>query len=205
MARSKGDVTVSVRSRISTFASARMAAKLARPFFWAVAALSISTWFLQLNGAPKLADLALKDLNGQRVRLRDYRGKPVVLNFWATWCGPCKDEIPMLVEAEKVYAPRGVVFIAASLDDEKTRKLVPAFLSASKVAFPVWMGATGDDLDKLGMGEAVPATAFIDGEGYIVCRVLGQIRHQELTERLEWLTGAHEGDPPQPLVKHLEK
>jgi thiol-disulfide isomerase/thioredoxin len=50
--------------------------------------------------ASKAADLNLKDINGQKVRLRDYRGKAVVLNFWATWCAPCKAELPMLVEAE---------------------------------------------------------------------------------------------------------
>src|SRR5436305_11823937 len=68
--------------------------------------------------APK-AELNLKNADGQRVRLSELRGKPVVLNFWATWCGPCKAEMPMLVEAEKTYGGRGIVFIAASLDEAK--------------------------------------------------------------------------------------
>src|SRR6266481_139736 len=59
---------------------------------------------------PPKADLTLKDANGQRVRLSDLRGKVVVLNFWATWCVPCNEEMPMLVQAEKEYASRGVVF-----------------------------------------------------------------------------------------------
>jgi thiol-disulfide isomerase/thioredoxin len=57
------------------------------------------------------AELVLKDLKGQRVRLSQLRGKIVVLNFWATWCGPCNAEMPMLVELEKRYSARGIVFI----------------------------------------------------------------------------------------------
>ncbi len=162
---------------------------------------------LPLSAAPKelpKAELNLKDIAGQRVRLRDLRGKVVVLNFWATWCGPCKAELPMLVEANKEYGSRGVVFLAASLDDEKTRQLVPAFVGEHHIGFPVWLGATGDDLEKLGMGEAVPATAFLDQEGHIQARILGQLRQEDLKERLDWLTGDKTGAPPAPVVSHLE-
>src|SRR5580704_18781688 len=74
---------------------------------------------------PPRAALVLKDASGERVRLSDYRGKVVVLNFWATWCAPCRDEIPMLVEMEKEYRSRGVVFIGASLDEERTSRQIP--------------------------------------------------------------------------------
>jgi thiol-disulfide isomerase/thioredoxin len=167
----------------------------------------ISLLMLPLCGASKelpKSDLTLKDMNGQRVRLRDYRGKVVVLNFWATWCGPCKAELPMLVEAAKEYGSKGVVFVAASLDDEKTKQQVPAFISTHQIDFPVWLGATGDDLAKLGLGEAVPATAFLDQEGHILARILGQLRREDLKERLEWLTGDRSGPAPQAVVKHLE-
>src|SRR6266704_1430372 len=81
--------------------------------------------------APKKAspvDLTLTDLDGKRVHLRDYRGKIVVLNFWATWCVPCQEEMPMLVEAEKAWSPKGVIFLGASLDEKATRKNVPEFI-----------------------------------------------------------------------------
>jgi cytochrome c biogenesis protein CcmG/thiol:disulfide interchange protein DsbE len=156
-----------------------------------------------LSKDPPKVELVLRDTKGQRVRLSNYRGKPVVLNFWATWCVPCSSEMPMLVQAEQDYRGRGVVFIAASLDDSKTSRLIPAFVAKYELEFPVWSGATGDDLDKLGMGEAVPATAFLDSEGHIVARVLGQMREVELKERLDWLTGPTKGPPPQTLVKHL--
>ena len=153
-------------------------------------------------GAPK-ADLALRDAAGRKVRLRDLRGAPVVLNFWATWCGPCTAEMPMLVEMEKQYAARGVRFIAASLDDAKTAAKIPAFLDGYKVTFPVWYGATADHLDQLKLGEAVPATAFLDAEGRVVARILGQARPEEVKQRLDWLTGDPSAPAPEPLVKHL--
>ena len=154
--------------------------------------------------APKF-DLTLKDAAGQKVRLRDLRGKVVVLNFWATWCGPCNAEMPMLVDMEKQYAGRGVAFIGASLDDAKSKGKIPAFLTEHKIGFPVWYGATADDMDQLKMGEVVPATAFLDAEGHIVARIMGQARPEEVTERLDWLTGGKSGPAPQAVVKHLEK
>ena len=111
----------------------------------------------------------------------------------------------MLVEAEKQFGARGIAFIGVSLDNSKTKQNVPEFLNKYRVSFPVWLGATGDDLTRLGMGEAVPATAFIDPEGYIVARVSGQIRAAELTERIEWLLGEHGGAPPAPFVSHVEQ
>jgi thiol-disulfide isomerase/thioredoxin len=169
--------------------------------------LILTALMLPLYGAskePARAELNLKDINGQKVRLRHLRGKAVVLNFWATWCGPCKAELPMLVDAAKDYGSRGVVFLAVSLDDEKTKQLVPAFVTAHHLNFPVWLGASGDDLAKLGLGEAVPATAFVDQDGHIMGRILGQLRQEDLKERLDWLTGDKTGTPPEALVKHLE-
>ena len=110
----------------------------------------------------------------------------------------------MLVEMERQYTTRGVLFIGASLDDGKTKAQIPSFLAEHHIDFPVWYGATADDLDKLHLGGAVPATAFLDAEGHIVARILGQARPEELKERLEWLTGDRSGAPPEALVKHLQ-
>ena len=154
---------------------------------------------------PPKAELVLQDLSGRRVRLSDLRGKVVVLNFWATWCGPCKAEMPMLVEVEKRYASQGVLFIGASLDEPKSRTKIPEFLETYHIGFPVWVGANADDLDKLDMGPAVPATAFIDTEGRIIARVSGQIREEEVCERLDWLTGSKSVPRPPALVNHLGK
>ena len=153
---------------------------------------------------PPKAELSLKDLNGKRVHLREYQGKIVVLNFWATWCGPCREEMPRLVEAEKEYAARGVVFVGASLDDAKTQKNIPGFVREHGIDFPIWVGASADDLDKLSMGPAVPATAFVDQDGRIVARVSGEVRMEEIKERLDWLIRGKTGPAPQAQVVHLE-
>jgi thiol-disulfide isomerase/thioredoxin len=145
--------------------------------------------------APR-AQLSLRSIDGQHVRLSDYRGKVVVLNFWATWCAPCAAEIPMLVQAEKYYNPKGVVFIAASVDDRKSKKSVPNFVNRYSVGFPVWLDATTGDLSRLGVGAAVPATVFVDQEGRIVARVEGQMREGDLRERLDWLLGDRIGPAP---------
>lgn len=151
------------------------------------------------------AELTLKSIDRQRVRLKDYRGKIVLVNFWATWCGPCNAEMPLLVKEEESYRSRGIIFIAASVDDAESRKQVPAFVSRNQVRFPVWLGANSGDLDRLGMGVAVPATAFLDQQGHIVFRVTGPTREEEVRERLDWLIGSRAGPAPAALVKHLDE
>jgi thiol-disulfide isomerase/thioredoxin len=166
-------------------------------------ALILAASATPMAAARKPSDLTLHDLSGKKVQLRDYRGKIVVLNFWATWCVPCREEMPMIVEAEKTWVAKGVSFVAISLDDSKTTKNIPAFLEQYHVDFPVWTGASSDSLDKLRMGEGVPDTAFLDEAGIVVARVLGEIRRAELDERLAWLTGDRKSAPPPALINHF--
>jgi thiol-disulfide isomerase/thioredoxin len=147
-------------------------------------------------------ELSLKDLSGVKHSVADYRGKVLVLNFWATWCGPCREELPMLNTVQKRYAAQGVVFIEASLDDKKGRKKIPAFLSKADVALPVWIGADADTLKKLDLGKIIPATLILDRDGKAVSRLLGEARHDELTARLDWILGGESGAPPAPVLTH---
>ena len=167
----------------------------------AILGLGLLAW---AGGTSKPVDLTLTDVVGKgRVHLHDLRGQVVVLNLWATWCGPCRAELPLLVAAERVYKGRGVTFVAASLDDAKSRPRIPEFIRQYGISFAVWTGATGDDLAKLGLGEAVPATAFLDAEGRIVARISGQIREGEINERLDWLLNGQKGTAPRAFVEHL--
>jgi thiol-disulfide isomerase/thioredoxin len=150
-------------------------------------------------------NLNLNGMDGRKVHLRDFSGKNVVLNFWATWCLPCREEMPMMVDAAKMWAPKGVVFIGASLDDNSTKKKIPAFLKEFNVGFPVWTGATVDDMARLRLGDSVPDTVFLDGDRVIFARVRGEIRRNELDERLDWVTGNRTRPAPQALVVHLDK
>ena len=158
---------------------------------------------IALCGDSRPVNLPFKDVNGKKVSVRDLRGKVVVLNFWATWCGPCRHEMPMFVEAEKEYAPKGVTFIAASLDDRQTRPKIPAFVEEFKIGFTVWTGASTMDLDDLKLGVALPATIFLDREGHIVARILGETTKEELRERVDWLLGGERGAAPNPVVQHV--
>jgi thiol-disulfide isomerase/thioredoxin len=173
----------------------------------AVAILAAASALIASAGSKKnaKAELSLSDLNGKKVKLSDYRGQLVVLNFWATWCGPCKAEMPMLVETEREYKERGVLFLGSSLDDGKTKARIPEFVSKYQIDYPVLVGATGDDLDKLAMGPAVPATAFIDKDGTIVARVSGTVSKAELKDRIEWLLSDRSGSPPASFVSHVDK
>jgi thiol-disulfide isomerase/thioredoxin len=167
--------------------------------------LVLLTTLLSINvahGASK-AELNAKTLEGQKVHLKDLRGKLVVLNFWATWCGPCREELPMLVKAAQAAGQPDLVFIAVSVDDSKTEGKVPDAVRQFGISFPVWRGATGDDVFKLSKGEAVPATVFIDRDGTIESRVSGTIRESELTERIKWLTGDRKGSKPQDFISHV--
>jgi len=141
----------------------------------------------------------LNDHTGQLQRLADYRGKVVVLNFWATWCAPCAKEMPIFVDAQKRFGSQGVVVLAASLDDDETKANIPEFMQKRKMNFPVLMGATAEHLEMFGLQQALPATVFINREGQIVSRILGEARKGHVFERIEWLLGRRRNKPPELL------
>jgi thiol-disulfide isomerase/thioredoxin len=153
----------------------------------------------------KPASLTLKDMHGTKVRLSDLRGKIVVLNFWATWCGPCNAEMPMLMAAAKSYEGKNVVFVGASVDSNETQGKVTGFVHNLGIEYPIWVGATDEDTKRLQLGNEVPGTAFLDEEGIVRARILGQMRPGEIEERVDWLSHARQGSAPPATVRHLEK
>jgi thiol-disulfide isomerase/thioredoxin len=153
----------------------------------------------------KPAKLVLQDTHGVKSSLGDLRGKVVVLNFWATWCGPCVEEMPMLVKAAANYKDRNVVFIGASVDAAETQNKVPAYIQKLSMNYPIWEGATDDDMRKLKMGGSVPSTAFIDADGVVRMRVMGQMQPGEIEQRVDWLIGDQHQPMPDAIVTHLDK
>ena len=117
------------------------------------------------------ADFALKDVDGKTVRLSDYRGKVVLLDFWATWCGPCKIEIPWFIEFERKYKDKGFSVIGVSMDEEGWEAVKP-FLSRMNVNYRVVIGndATAEAYHGV---DALPTTFLIDREGKIAATHVG--------------------------------
>ena len=158
----------------------------------------------QRTGLAEPATLALQGLAGDRQSLEHYRGRIVILNFWATWCVPCREEMPIFVRAREDYQARGVEVIGASVDDASTRDQIEPFIEEYGINFPIWLGATTKDMRRFGLGKALPATALIDRDGRIVARLVGLVEEHELIERIDWLLGDRAAPPPPPLVNHLE-
>jgi cytochrome c biogenesis protein CcmG/thiol:disulfide interchange protein DsbE len=138
--------------------------------------------------------LKLHDLKGLPHMLEDYRGKPVLLNFWATWCVPCATEMPLLNEMQKRYQGK-VLFIAASIDDEDMKPQILAFVKKHQgEALTVMMGATLDSLDDFGVNQGMPGTVFIDADGKIIDRITGALKRPELEQELRKLGGEPEAN-----------
>ena len=110
-------------------------------------------------------DFALKDLKGGICRLADLKGKVLVLNFFATWCGPCRQEIPDLVRLYERFQDKGLEIIGVSLDQEGEAVLRP-FIKRYGITYPVVLGTTEVVLDYGGV-KGIPTTFFIDHNGTI--------------------------------------
>jgi thiol-disulfide isomerase/thioredoxin len=183
------------------------AAKAAAFLFSLPLIVSPASSLAQESVAPSPAPVALElhDHTGQMRRLEEFHGKVVVLNFWATWCGPCAKEMPIFVEAYQRYGSRGMVVLAASLDDDQTKENIPAFMEKYKMKFPVLVGSTPDHLHLFEMGDGLPSTVFLDTEGRVFARIFGEVKKKDVFERIEWLLGDRKGRNPKPPKPVLGK
>lgn len=129
-------------------------------------------------------DLTVKDMNGASVRLADYRGKVIVLNFWATWCGPCEVEIPELVETYAHYKDQGVVVLGVSIDD--SAETLRAYAPQKKMNYPVLL--MQDDVDEAyGPIFGVPVTFFIGRDGTISRKHFGPVTKAQVEQEIKAL------------------
>src|SRR5918996_1292118 len=133
----------------------------------------------------KEIELTLKDPFGTEQRLSSLKGRIVILNFWATYCIPCRKEMPDLAAIQNEFAALGVQVIGASADEPKDRDKVLQFVKETKVNFPVWMGASGADMIRFGLGTALPGTVIIDREGRVAKVISGVIDKAVVRKQIE--------------------
>jgi thiol-disulfide isomerase/thioredoxin len=141
-------------------------------------------------GAAKsaVADPVLIDLAGYNQILAKYRGKPLLVNFWATWCEPCREEYPMIVDLAKQFASQGLVVVGVSMDDDSDMNLVRRFLVRNHPGFPNYRQKPGIDLDAFYPAVnpewhgTMPETVFYAADGHIVGSFVGS-RPREVFEQ----------------------
>ena len=131
----------------------------------------------QKTGAP--SDPEIIDAQGYQKLIQQYRGKPLLITFWATWCEPCRDEYPMLNELAKQYAPQGLHVVGINLDDDGDVILMRRFLARYKPVFPNYRKRKGDEgafnqSVLPGWNGALPATFFYAKDGRQAGHVLGE-------------------------------
>ncbi|MEK6526146.1 MAG: TlpA disulfide reductase family protein [Nitrospirota bacterium] len=132
-------------------------------------------------------DFKLPDLGDKDVRLLDFRGKVVFLNFWATWCKPCREEMPSMEVLYKNFERDGLVVLAISIDRVTTKKDIPPFVKSLNLTFPILIDSWGQT-DKRYKLMGVPETYIIDQQGVLREKVIGP-RDWTILDNLQVITG----------------
>lgn len=139
--------------------------------------------FAERQQAP---DFELPDLNGNRVRLSDYAGQVVVLDFWATWCPPCQEEIPHFNELQKEYGSQGFQIIGIALDHAGARVVRP-FAQKFRMNYIVLAGDSSKIIEDYGGLVGVPTTFVLDRKGYVVKTYIGYVEKEEIENLIQKL------------------
>lgn len=132
-------------------------------------------------------DFTMADINGNEVKLSDFIGKPVVMNFWASWCGPCKSEMPDFEEAYKTYGDE-IHFLMVNLTDgsQETVKSASTFISSEGYTFPVYYDTKMEGTIAYSV-YSVPRTYFIDAEGNMIAWANGALNAETLQKGIEMI------------------
>ncbi len=127
----------------------------------------------------------MKDVDGKPVNLADYKGKVVLLNFWATWCGPCKIEIPWFIDFEQKYKDRGFAVLGVAMDDEGL-EIVKPYLEKSKINYRIVLG--NDSVATMYGGiDSLPTTFVLDKDGKIASTHVGLVSKSDYENEIQQL------------------
>ncbi|MBV8856238.1 MAG: TlpA family protein disulfide reductase [Acidobacteria bacterium] len=146
------------------------------------AALLLATIVAHAQEARRAPALALRDIRGRSIRLVDYKGRVVLLNFWATWCPPCRAEVPDLVKAQRLYAKRGLQVVGVTYPPE-TPRAVRRFVRRLGVNYPVALG-TKETRALFDKGETLPLTVVIDRDGNVRDVIEGILLPEEFEQKV---------------------
>jgi thiol-disulfide isomerase/thioredoxin len=140
------------------------------------------------------SDPVLVDAQGFQKILEQHRGKPLLVNFWATWCEPCRDEYPMLIELAKQYAPKGLQVVGVSMDDDGDMILVRRFLARYKPVFPNYRKKPGDEAAfrqsvLSGWTGTMPVSIFYFKDGRIAGSFMGEKGRDQYEQMIQSLLG----------------
>jgi peroxiredoxin len=124
-----------------------------------------------IKGGKKAPNFCLEDLKGKKSELKHFKGKVVFLNFWATWCGPCKEEMPSMEALHHQFKEKGFVFLTISVDYAGV-KPVKEFIEKHHYTFPVLIDPKGKTLDLFGV-KGIPTTFLIDPKGILIGKAIG--------------------------------
>ena len=156
------------------------------------------------NVLGKEIELTLKDLFGTEQRLSTLKGRIIILNFWATYCIPCRKEMPDLAAIQNEYAALGVQVIGASADEPGERAKVLQFVKETRINFPIWTGATTADMIRFGLGAALPGTVIIGRDGRVAKVISGIVNQADLKKQIEsMLASAEKGAAKERKQEHL--
>lgn len=133
----------------------------------------------------KAPDFTLKTLDGKTLQLSKMKGKYVLVNFWATWCGPCRAEIPDFMEVYDAYNKKGFEIVGIALDQEGWEVVKP-YMEKMKINYPIVLG-DGPLTVAYGGVEAIPTTFLVDKEGYIIGKRIGLLQKSILENSLKKL------------------
>jgi peroxiredoxin len=133
----------------------------------------------------KAPNFSLQTQNGKVIELSKLKGKVVLMNFWATWCPPCRAEIPDLIEVYNTYKSKGFEIVGIALDEDGWSKVAP-YIEEVKINYPVVLGST-KVVQQYGGIEAIPTTFIVDKKGYIVASQVGLLSKELLEQKLKSL------------------